>query len=349
MELWEKISSAAWFEGAAVPAIIVLSVAVGLLVRNVLFHWLIRWAERTKWKADDVIIKATRGAFLFWCVLAGLYISLGLSKGSPQVMAFSHKALASLLIVSITLVVIRIITGLVATYSDRVAIALPVTTLTQNVIRLIILLVGGLILLNILGVTITPLLTTLGIGGLAVALALQDTLSNFFSGFYITVAKNIRVGNYIELDTGDKGYVEDIGWRATKIRKIHNNLILVPNAKLAQSIITNYHLPKQELAVLVKVGVDYESDLQEVEKVTCEVAREVMETVAGGVPDFNPFIRYHTFDDFSINFTVILRAKEYVDSYRVKHEFIKRLHARYKKENIVIPFPIRTIHQAKKG
>ena len=98
------------------------------------------------------------------------------------------------------------------------------------------------------------------------------------------------------------------------------------------------------MAVLVQVGVHYDSDLEKVEKVTIEVAKEVMREVKGGVPEFEPFIRYHTFGDFSINFTVILRAKEYTDQYLVKHEFIKRLHKRYKEEGIVIPYPIRAIN-----
>ncbi|MCD6490489.1 MAG: mechanosensitive ion channel, partial [Thermodesulfobacterium sp.] len=123
-----------------------------------------------------------------------------------------------------------------------------------------------------------------------------------------------------------------------------NNIVIVPNSKLASSIITNYYLPEKELAVLVQVGVSYNSDLENVERVTIEVAKEVMKEVPGGVPNFEPFIRYHTFGDFSINFTVILRAQSYVDRYLVTHEFVKRLHKRYKEEEIEIPFPIRTVY-----
>lgn len=95
--------------------------------------------------------------------------------------------------------------------------------------------------------------------------------------------------------------------------------------------------------MLVQVGVDYGSDLGHVERVTCEVAKETLHTVPGGVANFEPFIRYHTFGDSSINFTVILRAREFVDQFLLKHEFIKRLHERYEQEGLTIPFPIRTI------
>jgi small-conductance mechanosensitive channel len=121
-------------------------------------------------------------------------------------------------------------------------------------------------------------------------------------------------------------------------------MVLVPNAKLAQAIVTNYYFPDKEMAVLVNLGVHYHSDLKKVETVTCEVAKEVMKELPGGVPEFDPFIRYHTFGDFSINFTVILRAKEFVDQYLIKHEFIKRLHERFAEEGIVIPYPIRAIN-----
>lgn len=122
-----------------------------------------------------------------------------------------------------------------------------------------------------------------------------------------------------------------------------NNLVVVPNAKLAQAIVVNHHLPSEDLAVLVEVGVDYGSDLRHVERVVEEVGREVMAEVPGGVPEFAPFIRYHTFADSSVNFTVILQAREYVDQYLIKHEFVMRLHARFDREGIVIPFPIRTL------
>lgn len=222
---------------------------------------------------------------------------------------------------------------------------MPITSLTQNFIRLVILAVGVMILLDSLGVKITTLITALGIGSLAVALALQDTLSNLFAGVHILIDKPLQLGQFVKLDSGEEGYVTQIGWRSVRIRMLSNNTVVIPNSKLVNSVLTNYYYPEKELAALVQVGVHYKSDLEQVEKVTIEVAKEIMQKVKGGVPEFEPFIRYHTFGDFSINFTVILRAKEFVDNYLIKHEFIKALHRRYKQEGIEIPFPIRTIYQ----
>jgi small-conductance mechanosensitive channel len=121
-------------------------------------------------------------------------------------------------------------------------------------------------------------------------------------------------------------------------------MVIVPNGYLASSRVSNFNQPDKEQAILIQVGVSYDSDLERVQKVTVEVASDVMKSVSGGVANFEPFIRYHTFADFSINFTVILRGKEVIDQYLVTHEFIKRLHERYKDEGIEIPFPIRTVH-----
>jgi len=122
-----------------------------------------------------------------------------------------------------------------------------------------------------------------------------------------------------------------------------NNTIIIPNSRVVNSQIINYYRPQKEMAARVQVGVSYDSDLDHVERVTVEVAREVLRDTPGGMKEFAPFIRYHTFGDFSINFTVILRVQEYVDRYLVTHEFVKRLHKRYNQEGIEIPFPIQTV------
>lgn len=329
------------------PALIFLgTVFCGYILRKVVFVKLTKWAEKSKTRVDDVILSAIKAPFILWFLILGFYFALGSSHLPEGLVQTANKILIALVIFSITLVLAKIAGALIAAYSSKFGAAMPVSSLTHNITRIVIFSVGTMVILNSLGISITPILATLGVGGLAVALALQDTLSNLFSGFHMSMARQINIGDYIKLDTGEEGYVVDIDWRATKIRMLPNNIVLIPNAKLSQAIVTNYYLPEREMAVLVQVGVHYDSDLKKVEKVTCEVAKETMQQVNGGVPTFQPFIRYHTFADFSINFTVILRAKEFVDQYLVKHEFIKRLHERYAKEGINIPYPIRAINYA---
>lgn len=319
------------------------SLFIGIILRGLIFRRLNAWSQSTQSRLDDLVVDAIRGPFMIWCLMLGIYLALNVSTLSQEVVALAGKILLILGILSVTIVLANVSGKAVSIYSSKIDAALPVTSLTNNLTRIIIFGIGILIILNSMGVSVTPILATLGVGGLAVALALQDTLSNLFAGLHVIVARQVKIGDYIKLETGEEGYVIDINWRTTQIRMLPNNVVLVPNAKLSQAIVTNYYLPDKELAVLVQVGVHYHSDLKKVERVTCEVGKEVMKEVPGGVENFDPFIRYHTFADSSINFTVILRAKEFVDQYVITHEFIKRLHERYQKENITIPYPMRTV------
>jgi small-conductance mechanosensitive channel len=317
--------------------------AIGHILGVVLTSRLPRWMTEQQRHLTESARLILRKRLPWWSLLIGVWLSAGywpLTAEGHLVISRTAFVLGAL---SVTVALATLASQAVDSYGALLAPALPVSSLTRNVAWALTAILGMLVILNGLGLSITPMLTALGVGGLAVALALQEPLANFFAGLFITLAGQIRVGDYVKLDSGQEGYVADFSWRSTRLRMLANNLVVVPNAKLAQAIVVNHHLPAQDLAVLVEVGVDYASDLSRVERIVSDIGREVMAQVQGGVPEFEPFIRYHTFGDSSIDFTVILRAKEFVDQYLIKHEFIKRLHARFNKENIAIPFPIRTI------
>ncbi|MFH1011641.1 MAG: mechanosensitive ion channel family protein [bacterium] len=301
-------------------------------------------AQRTRWEGDDILIGSLRGVPALWFAVAGAFLAMRALSLQPTIYHPLSKALVVVLIASVTVVGARIAGGFSEHYARKALGTDKSVSILRNLAKLIVWIVGLLVALHTVGISITPLLTALGVGGLAVALALQDTLSNLFAGVHLIAAKKVTIGDYVKLDSGEEGYVADVAWRNTTIRALPNNLIIVPNAKLANAIVTNYQQPEPEMAVLIQVGVSYDSNLSHVEEVTKEVARDVMHSVKGGIPDFEPFIRYHTFGDFSINFTVILRCREYVDQYLIKHEFVKKLQERFRAEGIEIPFPIRTLH-----
>jgi small-conductance mechanosensitive channel len=315
----------------------------GYVLGVVLISRVSRWLSGRDQRLTRSALQTLRSRLPWWSLLIGAWLSSGFWPLTPEGHLLVARAAFVLGGLSVTLALAALASQSVDAYGALIGPALPVSSLTRNVAWTLIAILGLLVILNGLGLSITPMLTALGVGGLAVALALQEPLANFFAGLFITLAGQIRVGDYVKLDSGQEGYVVDFSWRSTRLRMLANNLVVVPNAKLAQAIVVNHHLPSQDLAVLVEVGVDYASDLRHVERVVVAVGREVMQDVTGGVPDFEPFIRYHTFGESSINFTVILRAKEFVDQYLIKHEFVKRLHARFADEGIVIPFPIRTI------
>ncbi len=329
------------------PVVYFLWVSVLLLIKKVVFGRVHKFASRTKSQLDDILLGALNFPLTLLIFVSGVFI---LEQIAPvltdsELSKYTLIGLKTTTIVAIIIFMDRLLGNLIQTYSSKVDILKTSGGVARGFVRIIVIALGLLILLDSFGVSITPLLASLGIGSLAVALALQPTLENFFSGIQIVIDKPVKVGQFVKLDSGEEGYVDKVGWRSTWVRMLPNNVVVIPNKALVASKILNYYYPQKELAVLVQVGVHYDSDLKHVEKVTCEVAKEVMKTVNGGVPEFNPFIRYHTFNDFSIDFTVILRAKEFVDNYLIKHEFIKRLHERYNKEGIIIPYPIRAINQ----
>ncbi|MDM7267628.1 MAG: mechanosensitive ion channel family protein [Aquificaceae bacterium] len=279
-----------------------------------------------------------------WSFLFVLYILSEELKLPVSLRLIKDKALWVVFILSLSLLTSRLVALLLRMYMNRYRQEMPAVSLVVQASKVLVLLVGVIIALDKIGIAITPILTALGVGGLAVALALRDTLENLFAGFHVLASGQIKVGDYIRLEGGEEGFVEDITWRNTVIRQPSNNLIIVPNSKLSSSIVINFHKPDSELAVIVPVGVSYDSDLDRVERITIEVAKEVQREVEGAVPDFEPFIRYTAFGDFSINFNVILRAKDVPSQHVLRHEFIKRLKRRYEEEGIKIPFPIREVY-----
>lgn len=316
---------------------------VGLFVNKFVLGRIRKAVAWTKWNGDEIVFSALGGLPILWLTLLGVYAALQSLPLSQPWQNFLKKSLLVIAVLSVTIFVAKVAAGLVGLYARRIEGTLPATSLFANLTKLLVFLIGALIILQTLNISITPILTALGVGGLAVALALQDTLSNLFSGLQIIASNQVRPGDYVKLESGEEGYVTDITWRNTAIRTLPNNMVIVSNSKLASTLVTNYHQPEKEMAVLVQVGVSYQSDLKKVEQVTIDVAREVMREVEGGVREFEPFIRYHTFGDSNINFSVILRGREFTDQFLIKHEFIKRLHERYQQEGIEIPFPIRTI------
>ena len=219
--------------------------------------------------------------------------------------------------------------------------------LINKIITFIIFIVAIFVILAYFKIDITPMVAGVGLGALAIGLALQSTLSNFFAGVHLLSDRPINVGDFIELDKDTSGIVEDIGWRSTRIRMLTDNLLIIPNGKLAESNIINYSMPKQDMDIWIPCGVAYESNLKKVEKVTLEVAKEIQKTAPGAIKDFEPLLRYREFGESNINFITILRIEKPMARFIVRTEFIKALKERYDKENIEISWPIRKIYNMK--
>jgi small-conductance mechanosensitive channel len=323
-----------------------IAVAAGLaaaVLLRVILRWLGERADRTRWSGDDIIVDALRALVPWAAVTGGAAVAASVLPLTARVGRNVTMTLTAVLIMAATLTVARVVTGLVqALASSRSGVA-GSATIFVNITRVVVLAMGFLVVLETLGISIAPLLTALGVGGLAVALALQDTLANLFAGVHILASRTVQPGDYIRLSSGEEGYVVDINWRNTVVRTLSENLVIIPNTKLSGTNMTNFHRPQQQMTLSVQVGVGYDSDLDQVERITIEVVKSVMADVDGGVPDHEPLVRFHTFGDSRIGFTVILGVGEFSDQYRIKHEFIKRLHQRFRAEDISIPAPRRIV------
>lgn len=321
-------------------AIVLASILLGWIAEKIVIRQLVRLAEKTTWKGDDILISSLKGMVLATAILIGIYAALMNIQIKYNIMANIHKLFNSIIILMLTIMAARIVVGFVSESSSKVDKIFPASSILRNIIRIVVFVIGGLLILNNIGISITPILTALGVGGLAVALALQPTLSNLFSGIQIIASKQLQPGQYISLTSGEEGYVEDITWRHTAIKTATNNTHIIPNSKISEAILTNYYKPSKDLLFLVPAKVAFNSDLETVEKLVIEVASKVCSNNAGAQKGFAPLVRFAKFGDTGIEFNIVLKVNEYNDQFPLRHELIKELNKVFKEKGIEVPTSI---------
>lgn len=331
---------------------------LGTILLGVLFGWIFKRfvhqrlkqiTQKTNWKGDDVFFEAIESHIVLWFFLLSLNIaSTSIPFLSDVYLAYLSKIIVAVLILSMTLAASKIGVGVLDYWAEKQGTDLPSTTIFVNLARIIIISVGVLVILQSIGISITPLLTAMGVGGLAISLALKDTLSDFFAGLHILLSQKVKPGDFIELDSGYMGYVQNITWRHTILMERTNNEVTVPNTKISAAIVKNYDKGDPSFSIRVPIGVSYKSDLSHVVKVTEEVAATVVADIEGAKKDNPAVVRYFQFGPSSVDLKVYFRGKKYGDQHLIIDEFIRRIHKRFQLENIEIPFPIRTlIHKNK--
>ena len=317
---------------------------VALLLRALLLSVIRRWARPPNGWA--LLAQAVRVPSILWSIVLGLWVGIEvaseLAKMPRRLSQPLGMALEIAIILSVTITVANIVSALIAHASERRALGGPVTGLGQAVARGVVFVVGFLVLLAALGIQITPILTALGVGGLAVALALQDTLSNLFAGVHLLADKPIRVGDYVKIAETVEGHVVDVGWRSTRVKMLQNTVVVVPNKKVAESVIVNYDLPEPRMALLIRVSVDYDSDPDHVERVLVEEAGRAAGEVPGLLAEPAPAARLIPgFGDFSLDFTLVCHVRSFTEQFAVQHELRKRILRRLAAEGIKIPVQVR--------
>jgi len=338
MQVWQQWP---WWLTEMARTIVTVGIAYGLgqIVRLLVTARLARLTTRRPGDWAEVILSEVRPRIGLWSVLVGLHFAQRRWPLDAAQREDVQNVISALAIGSLTFAVAAVATRLVATHPGRDGTATQVSALTRNVIRIVVLVLGALTIVGIFKYNITPYLTALGVGGLAVALALQDPLSNLFAGIFMSASGQVRLGEYVRLDSGVEGYVLDFNWRATSIRLLSGNVAIVPNSKLAQSTVTNFHQPSRDVGVGVEVVVDYGNDLGLVERAATEVAMSVVAEVPGTLKTAVPSVRFQSFTPAGITVAVSMRSAEFADQFLIKHELIKRLHARFVREGVAFRVP----------
>ena len=334
--------------------------AAAMLAMSIVFAWVItrivrfiqhKLEKRQKKSAlAPQLVQSIARPLLVFVIADGLLLALGTMSFMQQWTDVLRKIGIVVVIALVTYALANIFGSLLAWYMRNLRARRKarfdegLIRFIKRVLIIVVFVIGILIILDFLNIQISPIIAGLGLGGLAIALALQPTLANFFASTQIISDQVVRVGDYIELeDPNIRGYVTDVGWRSTRIRTPFNNLIIIPNSRLADSIITNYYGPTMEMGVEVNCGVSYKADLLKVEKISLEVAGEVIQELDEADKTFEPWFAYEEFGDSNINFWIWVRAKDRISSFRVKSEIIKRLKAKLDKEHITINYPARLL------
>ena len=278
-----------------------------------------------------------RNIFRFMPTLLGILMGIQLTKDILNLPDFVQNILSyhyhSVVIITVTFFCAHTVSSFLKDKLFKSGDKAATTSILTTVVDLGVYMVGVLFILSSYGISISPLLTALGAGGLASALALQDTLANLFSGITTLVSKQVHMGDYIRLASGEAGRVVDMNWRNTTIRTA-GNMVIVPNKSIATATLTNYEQPLAECTISIPLTITYDNDLQRVEDVTLGVARHILDHSEYGVTGFEPLVRYDQMGEYGISFKVVLRIRNIVDEAVLKHQFIKSIYTTYKKENI---------------
>jgi small-conductance mechanosensitive channel len=309
-----------------------VSVLIALAARHFLLLLLSRRARRYDFSA--VLLESVRLPSLLWCVAAALAIAIHNAEAPRALEYWAHKSLSAFVIISITVVIASVAVRMVSGYGERNKIPFAVAGLSRTLIYIIVFSVGLLMLLALFEVRITPILTALGVGGLAVALALQDTLANLFAGIHILVEEPISVGHFIELTEGQKGTVLDIGWRTTRIRTFGNNILVIPNQKITSGILTNYSLNDTRVIAEILIVAAHHADPNRIAAIAMDAAVDVEGALSEPAPVvlFDPgIVATHMQMKMLVHVTSILERG------RVQSQIRVRIHESFLREGI--PFP----------
>jgi len=329
-----------------IQALLILLLSLGLAkVIDLLFTKLLpRLAARTRTAIDDRIIATLRWPIFYSLILGGFSAALG-RLHIPQAAGFYSLGLIKTVVLLIwswagLRISLLLIAGLSSRTRRRELVQKRFKPLFENLIKITVFSIALIILLSIWGIRVTALLASAGVMGLIIGFAARDILANFFGGLFVLVDSPYKEGDYIVLDSGDRGIVMDIGLRSTKIKTKDDIEITIPNAQIANSKIINESGPQEKTRVRVHVGVAYGSDVDKVKEILTQVAEESEHVCES--PE--PRVRFREFGDFSLNFELLCWIEDPINRGLVLDQLNTAIYKRFAEEGIEIPFPKRDLY-----
>lgn len=267
----------------------------------------------------------------------------------PDILNIIEHIISTLIVALVTYIFIVIFDILISNWGQKFAskteskVDDEVVKLFQRFSRITISFIGLIFILDVWGIKVGPLLASLGIAGIAVAFALQSTLGNIFGGISLIVDRSITVDDFIRLDDGTEGFVTDIGLRSTKIKSRDGDLIILPNGKLADSKIYNYHKPLPITRVTVDFGVKYGTEIEKVKKIVLKELSEISVILKEPAPQ----VIFHELSDFSLKFKAFFWVSSIEKKLEAKEAALSAIYNTLNKNKIGIPFPTTTVYLKK--
>jgi MscS family membrane protein len=315
------------------------------IVFFVLEKILLRLTLKTKTNLDDIILKKSSAPINLLLLFVSLRITLGQTGLgiSAGIMDTLNHIILTVIVLSIGYL-LYVITDLILSRAFHKFVAKTESklddslfTLVHSVLKIALIIIILLYVLSVWGIEILPLLGALGVAGLAVALALQPVLANIFSGASMILDKSVSKGDLVYLDAQTKGKVLKVGMRSTRILTFDNELIIVPNTKLAEGTIQNVALPEPKSRVVVQFGVAYGSDIEKVKKIVLKEVKTVKNIILD--EEHNPKVRFLEMADSSLNFKAYFYVDTYEERFNAIDEINTKIYNALNKAGIEIPFP----------
>ena len=303
-------------------------------------------AKKTKTTVDDYIIERNEKPLAKLIFIIGIKIALLPLNIPEKILSSIHSVLNSVIIIILTYIVIGIFDVVIDSWGKKwtrrtkSSMDDEVLPLIHKFSKIVLFIIGALLVLSEWGIAIGPFLASLGIAGIAIGFAVQDSLKNIFGGISLILDKNFRVDDTVKLHTGDTGKVLDIGLRSTRILTWDHEVMIIPNGELANSIIINYAQPEMMARIQIDFGVEYGSDVDKVRNTALKAVNSVPKVIKK--PE--AFIRFKKMSDFSLDFTIYFWVASYRERFGTKDIATQKIYEALNKAGISIPFPTRTVY-----